>query len=121
MPTLESKIERDVARDALVKEGVPNLKMLHIGGETGWPDRCFFIPGGVPLLIEFKKPGRKNATEPRQDYVHDVLRELGYAVQVHDNYQDALSSIRAAKVEAARLSKARNKVHARKAGRRRTA
>lgn len=109
---LESKVERDTCGDALRKLRVPNMKMLHTGGETGWPDRIFFIPNR-PLLIEFKRPGEKDNTSPRQEYIHDILRELGYDVQVHDNKDEALAAIKAAKLEAARLSKARHQVHAR--------
>jgi hypothetical protein len=109
---LESKVERDTCRDALYNEGVPSMKMLHTGGETGWPDRVFFIPGGRPKLIEFKRPGKKSQASPRQKYIHAVLRELGYDVEVHDNKDEALASIRAAKVAAAQLPKARHKIHA---------
>lgn len=119
MLVLETKVERDTCRDALRKEGVPNMKMLHTGGETGWPDRIFFIAGGRPLIIEFKRPGEKPS--PKQQYIHAILRELGYDVQVHENKDTALEAIRTAKLEAARLSKARNKVHAGAAGRRRSA
>lgn len=118
MKVLESKIERDACGDALHKLRVPNMKMLHTGGETGWPDRIFFIEGGRPLLVEFKRPGEKDDTSPRQEYIHSILRELGYDVQVHDNEDEALEAVRAAKVEAARLSKASRKVRSRKAGRR---
>lgn len=120
MKPLESKVERDTCGDALRKLGVPNMKMLHTGGETGWPDRCFFIGGGKPLLIEFKRPGEKHKTSPRQRYIHNVLRELGYEVQVHDSKDEALEAIRSAKLEAARLPEARDKIHAGKAGRRRS-
>lgn len=116
---LESKIERDTCGDALRKLRVPNMKLLHTGGETGWPDRCFFIEGGKPLLIEFKRPGEE--PEPRQEYIHAILRELGYEVQVHDNKDKALQAIRSAKMEAARLPKACDKVHAGAAGGRRSA
>ena len=118
MKPLESKVERDTCGDALRELRVPNMKMLHPGGETGWPDRCFFIEGGKPLLIEFKRPGEKAKTSERQEYIHAMLRELGYDVQVHDNKDEALQAIRTAKLEAARLSKARNKVHARAPSRR---
>lgn len=108
MRALESKIERDTCGDALRKLGVPNMKMLHTGGETGWPDRIFFIAGGKPLMIEFKRAGEAHKTSARQEYIHSVLRELGYDVQIHDNKDAALEAIRSAKLDAARLSKARD-------------
>lgn len=112
MKPLESKVERDTCGDALRKLRVPNMKMLHTGGETGWPDRIFFVPGGRPLMIEFKRPGELKDTSAKQELIHAVLRELGYDVEVHDNKDKALEAIRAAKLEAARLSKAVHQVYA---------
>jgi hypothetical protein len=88
----ETTIERPVCDKALTRYGVPNIKMVHPGGETGWCDRCFFIPGGKPLLIEFKWPGYEPT--PRQDYIHEMLRGLGYDVIWCDNEEDALAAIK---------------------------
>jgi hypothetical protein len=104
VPRKESKIERDACRRALDEQGVPNIKMIHPGGETGWPDRCFFIPGGKPFLLEFKEVGYK--PDKKQAYIHDMLEGLGYDVAWTDNTEDALAAIRA-RVASARLSKAR--------------
>ena len=69
-------------------------------GQTGYPDRMFLIPGGRPLLIEFKLPGE----EPRakQGHIHGVLKELGYNVQVHDDYDEAMKAIEEAVYESRR-------------------
>jgi hypothetical protein len=88
--------------------GVLNIKMGH-KTTAGWPDRLFFIPGGCPLLIEFKKPGGIADTEPLQDHTHGLLRTLGYRVEVHDNRELALGSILKA-VEAGRRAKKGRKV-----------
>lgn len=104
MQRRESKIERNTCRRALEELRVPNMKMIHPGGETGWPDRQFFIPGGRPFLLEFKEVGF--VPGPKQEYIHDMLEELGYDVAWTDNEEDALAAIRS-RVDAARLPKAR--------------
>lgn len=97
----ESKVERAVCHKALNDLGVPNVKVIHPGGETGWPDRCFFLPGGKPLYIEFKWPGEE--PDAKQVYIHKMLRELGYDVEWHDNEAEALAAIRA-RLDSARIS-----------------
>lgn len=86
-------LEAKVCARALTELQTPSIK-LKPGANTGWPDREFFIIGGVPLLIEFKWPGYE--PDPRQDYIHDMLRELGYDVQVHDSEDAAVEAIRMA-------------------------
>lgn len=61
----------------------------------GWPDRVAFLPGGVVLFVEFKRPvGGK--FEPLQVRIHDKLRALGFTVYVWntkeqiDNYFEEL-------------------------------
>ena len=53
--------------------GVPSIK-LNLKGNRGWPDREFWIPGGRPLLIEFKLPGEE--PDPLQAHRHDTLLTL---------------------------------------------
>jgi len=101
----ESKIERRVCRDAKRLLGVVSEKFKAIN--NGYPDRIFLIPGGKPLFIEFKAPGEE--PDPLQLYRHEVLRELGYQVEVHDDYQTAFQAISDA-VEAAQLSEKSRKV-----------
>lgn len=96
----ESTIERKTCKLALEQLGVRNVKLV-TPGDTGWPDRIFWIPGGRPLLIEFKAPGA--APRPKQLYIHELLRQLGYQIEVHDDPNIAIQSIARA-VEAARVS-----------------
>lgn len=87
------EIEKPVQRRALVELLVPCIPLKLIeGSETGWPDGIFLIPGGRPLFIEFKWPGEE--PEPKQIYMHTLLRNLGYDVEVHDNVEEALAAIR---------------------------
>jgi len=103
----EKKHERNCCRRVLHDFGVPNVKLMHPGGETGWPDRQYFIEGGKPFLVEWKEKGY--TPELRQEYIHDMLRGLGYDVSWFDNEEEGYQAIRA-RVEAARNSKARRKV-----------
>ena len=96
MKALESKIERDTWTRARDWMGVTSSKLV-TPGETGWPDRIFWLPVGKPLLIEFKRPGE--TPRPKQDHIHANLRELGYPVLVCDNVLDALHAIRNALIE----------------------
>ena len=103
----EKKIEASVCKKALALYGVPNLKLEPpAGSETGWPDRLFFIPGGHPFLLEFKEVGYE--PEPKQEYIHGTLEDLGYDVAWTDNEEAALEAIKARVDKArARISKAR--------------
>jgi len=86
----ESKIERKACE--LVKQhlGIIGSKLV-VPGDTGFPDRIFWIPGGKPLLIEFKRPGEE--PKPKQLHNHQQLRKLGYRVEVHDNELRALQAV----------------------------
>lgn len=105
-PTLENDIEQKACDLVWQYLGIEGSK-LKILGDTGYPDRIFWLPGGRPLLIEFKRPGE----EPRakQLQIHEQLRGLGYEVQVHDNSIDAFQAVIDA-VDTARLPKDSRKV-----------
>lgn len=102
----ETKIELDACRLIYQNLGIQGSK-LKILGEDGYPDRIFWIPGGKPLLIEFKQPGE--IPEPKQQHVHDFLISLGYNVQVHTSDVDAFQAVIEA-LEATRLPKESRKV-----------
>lgn len=85
----EAIIERKTCRQAL-KLGVRNLK-LNVKGQTGWPDRMFLIPGGRVLFVEFKAPGM--FLSPKQKYIHQVLKKIGYKVKVYDDADRAIREI----------------------------
>ena len=86
----EAGIEHKVVHDAAKDLDVQSTKM-GTAYSIGWPDRLFFIPGGRPLMIEFKRPGGK--VSARQAHIHAELRKAGYAVSIHDDVDDALSDI----------------------------
>lgn len=90
MRTLESKIEQKAVDLAWQHLGVIGSKLV-TPGDTGYPDRIFWIPGGRPLLIEFKRPGGE--VRSKQTYIHIQLIRLGYQVEVHDNAIRAFQAI----------------------------
>lgn len=84
---IEAKIERSVCAYVLKNLGVPNFKW----GVDGWPDRCFLLPGGRPLFIEYKAPGAE--LMPRQAYRIKCLKTWGYEVYTHDNAAESIRQI----------------------------
>lgn len=86
----ESEIESTTARRALEELGVFSIK-LKSTQERGYPDRIFLIPGGRPLFVEFKVPGK--SAEAYQVMIHKRLRHAGYQVEVHDNVEKSLRAI----------------------------
>ena len=86
----ESKIEKKAKDLAYEHLGVISSKLV-TPGHTGFPDQIFWLPGGKPLLIEFKAPGE----EPRlnQLHIHEQLKQLGYQIEVHDNEIRAFQAI----------------------------
>ena len=84
MPVLEKSIQTPVIRHARLK-GV-RCDKLSTGSRfqsNGLPDYILWLPGGRPLLIEFKKPG--GVATPLQLLTHKQLREAGYEVHVIDS------------------------------------
>jgi hypothetical protein len=65
---------------------------LNLQGRAGWPDQCYWIPGGRPFLIEFKAEGE----DPRalQSFIHQQLRDHGYDIEVHDKAPEAIAAIK---------------------------
>jgi hypothetical protein len=94
---LEAVIEQYVVDYVLVRWRVRSIK-LNLQGNNHWPDRQFFIPGGKPLFIEFKRLGE--VATPPQQLIHKALRYHGYKVEVHDNRRTALCAVYAACTEA---------------------
>jgi len=87
---LENPIENKVASIAKAM-GVPSLK-LNLRGNRGWPDRLFLVPGGRPLLIEFKRPG--DDLRPLQEHRKETLQDLGYDFEAHDEVKAAVQAIK---------------------------
>jgi hypothetical protein len=53
------------------------------GATVGWPDNLFLVPGGLPLFLEFKAPGK--TPTPMQTYRATLLWELGYDIRWTDS------------------------------------
>src|SRR5665213_2971150 len=89
--TPEGKIQS--AAIAFAKSvGVLSLRLVLMPGVArGWPDVLFLPPGGLPLFIEFKAPGK--LPTPLQVYRIKVLNELGYAAIVCDTFLKARAAI----------------------------
>jgi hypothetical protein len=87
---LESGIEEDACEAVRLRYGVIGLKLTP-DGRAGFPDRIFLVPGGQPVLIEFKRSGE----EPRalQDYYLGQLRQLGYDVHWTDSVEGAVEIV----------------------------
>lgn len=83
---LESAIERRVSRWA-DSRGLLHLK-LNVSNRRGFPDHVFFLRGGKPLLIEFKRPGELQ--DALQKNIAERLRFLGYEVMVMDDAKEAI-------------------------------
>lgn len=95
----ESAIEQKVVRDAK-KLGIKYAIKLALRTESGWPDRLFLVPGGLPVFIEFKRQGQKPG--PLQDFRLRELRKLGYRAEWADNYDTAMGYLVAAISSASR-------------------
>lgn len=101
----EKRIETNVNKKALRQLRIPNIPLkLLLGAETGWPDRLYLLGFGQVLFVEYKDPD-EGEVSPKQGYMINLLKEMGYNVQVHDNESEALQAIESAQVEASRLSK----------------
>lgn len=61
-------------------------------GNRSQPDYIFWIPGGAPLLIEFKRPG--TTPTPLQTHTYEQYMKLGYDVQVHDTKESAIQALK---------------------------
>ena len=97
---LESVLEYEACFWISQELGVINTK-FNTTSDTGYPDRIFWVPGGKPVLIEFKRPGGK--VSPKQKYQIDRLRKLGYRVEVCSNAKDAFKAVKE-ELEAAQVS-----------------
>ena len=81
------RLERDIESDCtLIAEaaGVPSVKLEKV--KRSYPDRLFFMPGGKPLIIEFKIPGEAPRAQQRERI--EMLVALGYRVEVVTSVAD---------------------------------
>ena len=65
---------------------------MNFQGHNGWPDQCYWIPGGRPFLIEFKAEGED--PRPLQAHIHGNLVKAGYDVETHHDSESAIAAIR---------------------------
>lgn len=61
---------------------------LNIDKQNGYPDLIFWVPGGSPVLIEMKAPGKN--PRPLQCYVHKKLKSKGYTVATCDSTESVV-------------------------------
>lgn len=91
----KSKLEKVTEQAVLrwVKLHWPGMKIRKMNGMgmRSWPDRCFFIPGGKPFFIEFKRLGEE-PTKLQAQTIKELLED-GYDVEVHDSAEDAKKAI----------------------------
>lgn len=90
MSHLESSIENRTVDLVFQYLGIKGSKLV-IQGETGFMDRIFWIPGGRPLLIEFKQSGE--GPEPHQAAIRKDLIDWGYDVVTCDNAKEAFLTV----------------------------
>lgn len=74
-------------------------------------DRWIMLPNGYLFIVELKRP--IGELSPRQITEIIELRKLYYDIEVHDNADEAIKAI-SDRLEAARLSKEGDKIHAAK-------
>lgn len=87
MKPLESNLENRVVKWAK-KRRLESLK-LNVQGKRHYPDRLFFIPGGRPAIIEFKREGKK--PRPAQQFVINLLKALNYDIYYFETYKEAVA------------------------------
>lgn len=95
--------EKKAVENPVVKYAVGlGVKVIKVNPlwSAGWNDRIFFVPGGRPLIIEFKREGGK--TSKLQEERHAYLLKNGYDHHVIDNKEEGKALVRA-RLEAYRL------------------
>ena len=62
-------------------------------GFASWPDRLIIGPDGFSMWIEFKRPELGKLSEG-QRVLFEEMRLMGHIVQVHDNSDLAIASLK---------------------------
>jgi hypothetical protein len=65
---------------------------------VGMPDRTFWLPGGRPLVPEFKRPDGKGEPSPAQVARMKRLREHGYDAPLIDSKEGFLAEMKKRRV-----------------------
>lgn len=71
-------------------------------GRRGVPDRIIFLPGGIIIFAELKRPGLSDGRSPQQKKVAAILESLGATVWRVSDFEEFKNDI-----QAVLLSKAR--------------
>lgn len=86
MNVLEKDVEQPI-KEWADQRGILNVKLTPMG-QSAYPDRIFFLPGGRPLILEIKRPGEK--PKKLQKYIINKLKVLGYDVRWTDSKEEAI-------------------------------
>ncbi len=89
--TYETPIEEYVVKKVKKELGIVSIK-LQLSKDTGYPDRMYLIPGGVPLFHEYKK-SEGGVLSEKQIKIQEMLSKLGYVVEVYNDKIEAFKSI----------------------------
>lgn len=101
-PSEKASVENPVVKLAR-RLGVPVLKVNPLW-MAGWPDRIFFVPGGKPLIIEFKRD-EKSKLRAKQKEIIGKLEALGYEVCTINSKEEGEAVLRS-RLETDRVPKA---------------
>jgi len=93
----EAEIER-ACNDIAEAMGGMHRKMDVGSGAKGWPDRAYWLPGGLHFIVEFKRPGGR--VSPMQRHRIQALAALGHRVYL----LSSVASFRATLDELASMS-----------------
>jgi hypothetical protein len=80
----ESTLEQKFT-DMVKRNGGRSIKWV-APGTSGVPDRLAFLPGGLLMIAEIKKPG-KGKLSGLQEVIIEMLRGLGFWVEVVDSVE----------------------------------
>ena len=61
---------------------------------VGFPDRTFWLPGGRPLVPEFKRPDGRGDPSPAQIWHMKKLREAGYDSPLIESKETFIAAMR---------------------------
>lgn len=86
--TPEAKVRDPVVKWAKAN-GIGHIRLSFRPGVTvGWPDDLFLIPGGVTVMLEFKRPGK--VPTPIQLNKLTAANKLGFACGWFDDSRAAI-------------------------------
>lgn len=60
-------------------------------GNRSQPDYCFWMKGGRPFIVEFKRPG-EYPTALQSDTIRQYMED-GYDIEVHDTKESAIEAL----------------------------